>query len=145
MSDATILVVDDEPDILLTTKVLLERSGYEVITATNGFEALGATRIKKPDVILLDVMLPGENGYRVARALREDEAIGVYDRPNRIILVTARNLSTDPEREQLFQDFAKPDLVHYKPYDLDKLLAQIADLLDPAYSRPDEAEGVREL
>ncbi len=45
MSKATILVVDDEPDILLTTKVLLERSGYEVITATNGFATCGSTTI----------------------------------------------------------------------------------------------------
>ena len=129
MSDSTILVVDDEPDILETTRVLLERSGYKVVTAVNGFEALGAARICKPDLILLDVMLPGENGYRVARALREDEALGVYEKPNRIILVTARDLSSDPEREQLFQDFARPDRVHYKPFNLDQLLAQIAELL----------------
>jgi CheY-like chemotaxis protein len=129
MSEKKVLVVDDEPDILETTKVLLERKGYEVVTATNGFEALGAARICKPDLIILDVMLPGENGYRVSRALREDEALGVYERPNRIILVTARNLSTDPEREQLFQDFAKPDRVIYKPFDLDDLIDQVGELI----------------
>ncbi len=129
MSGKTILVVDDEADILETTKVLLERSGYEVVTATNGFEALGAARICKPDLIILDVMLPGENGYRVSHTLREDEALGVYERPNRIILVTARDLSTDPEREQLFQDFAKPDRVIYKPFDLDDLVSQVGELL----------------
>ncbi|MFV2072545.1 MAG: response regulator [Thermoanaerobaculales bacterium] len=129
MSNATILVVDDDPDILETTKVALERSGYEVVTATNGFEALGAARIRKPDLILLDVMLPEENGYRVARALREDEEIGVYERPNRIILVTARDLSTEPDREQMFQDFAQPDRVIYKPFDLDNLLRQVEELL----------------
>ena len=139
MSETTILLVDDEPDILETTKALLERSGYRVITAVNGFEALGAARICKPDLILLDVMLPGENGYRVARTLREDEALGVYEHPNRIILITARDLSSDPEREQLFQDFAKPDRVHYKPFDFDQLLAQIEDVLSTVRSDSDDA------
>ena len=129
MSEPTILVVDDDPDILETTKVALGRSGYDVITAVNGFEAIGAARIRKPDLILLDVMLPRENGYRVARTLREDEAAGVYSQPNSIILLTARDLSTDPDREQLFQNFAKPDRVIYKPFDLDELLEQIETLL----------------
>jgi len=130
MSEPTILVVDDDPDILVTTKVALSRSGYAVITATNGFEAVGAARIRKPDLILLDVMMPEENGYRVARILREDEQLGVYERPNLIVLVTARDLSTSPDREELFQDFAKPDRVIYKPFDLDDLLQQVAELLE---------------
>ena len=66
---------------------------------------------------------------RVARTLREDEAAGVYSQPNSIILLTARDLSTDPDREQLFQNFAKPDRVIYKPFDLDELLEQIETLL----------------
>ncbi len=132
MSEATILVVDDDPDIRDTTHVALERAGYSVVTAANGFEAIGAARVAKPDVILLDVMMPRENGYRVARILREDEAAGVYERPNRIALLTARDLSSDPEREQLFQDFAKPDRVIYKPFELDDLLAEIAALLSDA-------------
>jgi len=129
MSQQTILVVDDDPDILMTTQVALDRSGYEVITATNGFEAVGAARVRKPDLILLDVMLPEENGYRVARILREDEACGVYERPNLIVLVTARDLSSAPDREEMFRDFAKPDRVIYKPFDLDDLMGQVAELL----------------
>lgn len=131
MSDATVLLVDDDPDILITNKVALERAGYKVITATNGFEALGAARARKPDLILLDVMMPGENGYRVARILREDEAAGVYERPNRIVLVTARDLSNFPDREEMFRDFAKPDRVIYKPFDLDDLVTQVGELLTP--------------
>lgn len=129
MSRSKILLVDDDPDILETTKVALERADYEVLTATNGLEALGSVRISRPDLILLDVMLPGENGYRVARTIREDEDAGVYDRPNRIILVTARDLSNDPEREELFGDFARPDRVVYKPFELEDLLRQIEELL----------------
>jgi len=129
MSRSKILLVDDDPDILETTKVALERADYEVLTATNGLEALGSVRISRPDLILLDVMLPGENGYRVARTIREDEDAGVYDRRNRIILVTARDLSNDLEREELFGDFARPDRVVYKPFELEDLLQQIEELL----------------
>jgi CheY-like chemotaxis protein len=130
MTKATILVVDDDPDILSTTRVALERAGYEVLTAANGLEGLGAVRISRPDLVLLDVMLPGENGYRVARAIREDEAAGVYEHRNRIILFTARDLSNEPDREQMFSDFAQPDRVIYKPFDLDDLMAQIEQLLN---------------
>ncbi len=130
MTKATILLVDDDLDILETTKVALERAGFEVLTATNGLEALGAVRISRPDLILLDVMLPGENGYRVARAIREDEETGVYERRNKIILVTARDLSTDPDREDIFQDFARPDDVVYKPFDLHDLLLKVRELLE---------------
>ena len=129
MSETTILVVDDDQDIQVTTKVALSRAGYNVITASNGFEAVGAVRLRKPDLVLLDVMMPEENGYRVARTIREDEEKGVYEKPNLIVLVTARDLSATPDREELFQDFAKPDRVIYKPFDLDDLIGQVAELL----------------
>lgn len=129
MSQTTILLVDDDPDILETTRFALEREDYEVFTATNGLEALGAVRIRRPDLILLDVMLPGENGYRVARAIREDEEAGVYEKRNKIILVTARDLSNEPGREDLFEGFAQPDRVVYKPFELEDLLGQVKKLL----------------
>lgn len=132
MSKAKILLVDDEPDILDTMQAALEMDDYEVVTATNGLEALGAVRVTNPDLILLDVMLPGENGYRVAHAIREDEAKGVYEKRTPIVLVTARDLSADPEREQVFMDFSQADMVMYKPFDLDDLLAAVDDLLNHA-------------
>ena len=129
MGKARILLVDDEPDILHTVQRALEFEDYEVLTATNGLEALGAIRIHQPDLVLLDVMLPGENGYRVARAVREDQEKGVYDRSIPIILVTARDLSADPEREQMFMDFSRANRVMYKPFDLDELLELVAGVL----------------
>jgi two-component system response regulator MprA len=132
MSKAKIVLVDDEPDILQTVQRALEFDDYEVITATNGLEALGAVRVHKPDLVLLDVMLPGENGYRVARAIREDEEKGVYERRIPIVLVTARDLSADPEREEMFMGFTQADEVVYKPFELDDLLALVARLLEAA-------------
>lgn len=125
-----ILLVDDEPDVIETVAFRLEQEGYEVLTATDGLEALDATRSNQPDLLILDVMLPGENGYRVAHKLREEQQAGTYPRQLPIILLTARDLSSDPEREKIFMDFSGADRVIYKPFDLDDLVAQVGELLE---------------
>jgi DNA-binding response OmpR family regulator len=140
VAKARILLVDDEPDIVETVQYVLESDDYEVITATNGVEALGTARIEQPDLVLLDVMLPKENGYRVAKLIREDEEAGLYSRPVRIILLTARDLSHDAERERMFMEFSQADVMMYKPFDLDELLQQIATLLETG--APDATLGV---
>lgn len=68
-----ILVVDDEPDMLLAIKMRLEATGYQVLTATDGMEGLNMARREKPDLIILDIMLPKMNGYKVSRLLKFDE------------------------------------------------------------------------
>lgn len=127
---AHILVVDDEPDVIETILFGLEMEGYSVMTAGNGLEALGAVRARQPDLVVLDVMLPGENGYRVAHFIREDEARGVYDGHIPIILLTARDLSREPEREEMFREFSQADVMMYKPFDLDDLVGTIEKLLE---------------
>jgi two-component system alkaline phosphatase synthesis response regulator PhoP len=127
MSPAKILVADDEPDVVETIRFRLEQEGYDVVTCANGLEALGAARSARPDLIVLDVMMPGENGYRVAKLIREDEAAGVYEHRTPIILLTARNLKFDPEREKMFMDFSQADLP--APFDLEELVTRIAALL----------------
>ena len=121
-----ILVVDDEPDIRETLQYRLAlEERFEVVTADNGLEALGAVRVHRPDVILLDVMMPGENGYRVARAVREDEEAGRLAGRALILLLTARDLSDDPEREEIFHRFSRADEVIYKPFDLEALVGRL--------------------
>lgn len=124
-----ILVADDEPDVLESLKFRLLLEGYEVATAADGLEALGAARSGQPDLVLLDVMMPRENGYRISRLLREDEARGVYPEGLRIVLLTARNLASDPDRERIFLEFSRADLMLYKPFDLELLVERIARLL----------------
>jgi len=120
-----ILVVDDEPNILECLTYALETSGFDVIRASNGLEALGAARIHRPDLVLLDVIMPGENGYRVARTLREDQELGIYSETMTILLMTARDLSDNPTRERIFNEFSRADAVIYKPFDLDELIDRI--------------------
>lgn len=89
-----VLLVDDEPNILLSLKFLMQKEGYEVLVAENGDEALALARQSLPDLVILDVMLPSPNGYEVCQAMRADpRLIGLY-----IMMLTAK--SNPAEREK---------------------------------------------
>ena len=91
---ARILVVDDEPDSVELLQEFLTGKGYEVVTASNGEEALRKVKEERPHLILLDVRMPGMNGLDVLRKVREfDQEVGV-------IMVTAVN-EEDTGREAL--------------------------------------------
>lgn len=132
MEPQTILVVDDDPDVLETIRFGLEREGYHVVTAIDGVDALMAVRRDTPDLMVLDVMIPKENGYRVSKLIKEDQAAGRLPKPLPIILLTARNLRDDPSREAMFRDFSQADAVMYKPFEMADLLRRIQSLLSPA-------------
>lgn len=84
----TILVVDDEPDILDILRYNLEKAGYQVLTAEDGIKALHLARTSKPDLLVLDIMLPEIDGLDVCATVRRE-----LDLP--IILLTARDSETD--------------------------------------------------
>jgi DNA-binding response OmpR family regulator len=67
-----ILIVDDEPNIIVPLQFLMEQNGYGVIVAATGEEAMEAVTASKPDLILLDIMLPGVDGYQVCQNIREN-------------------------------------------------------------------------
>ena len=69
-----VLIADDDPDIRMLVRLRLERSGFAVIAATNGFEALQLATESHPDLAILDVSMPGLSGIEVTRALREQNA-----------------------------------------------------------------------
>jgi len=132
MAKLKILVADDEQDVIDTVRYCLEREGFEVVTAANGLEALGAVRVQRPDLLILDVMMPGENGYRISRMIREDQESGIYAESLRILLLTARDLRREPERERTMMEFSGADRVLYKPFELDELVATVRGMLDEA-------------
>jgi DNA-binding response OmpR family regulator len=72
MDKPRVLIVEDEPHILLSLEVLLERAGYATISARDGEEGLRLIRQLRPDVVLLDVMMPKRNGYEVCQAVKAD-------------------------------------------------------------------------
>ncbi|OQW91464.1 MAG: two-component system response regulator [Beggiatoa sp. IS2] len=90
----SVLVVDDEPNILLSLEFLMKQSKYQVCTAKDGDEAIHAIETSPPDLILLDVSMPKQNGYQVCETIRAN--------PNwqhiRIIMLTAKG--RDIEREK---------------------------------------------
>ena len=96
MSDdpRTVLVADDDEDILQLVSFRLERAGYTVVTAADGQQALTAAREHRPDLAVLDVMMPGLNGYEVTRQLRSDPATAAIP----VILLTARVQEADVSR-----------------------------------------------
>ncbi len=96
MSDdpRTVLVADDDEDILQLVSFRLERAGYTVVTAADGQQALAAAREHRPDLAVLDVMMPGLNGYEVTRELRADPATAAIP----VILLTARVQEADVSR-----------------------------------------------
>jgi two-component system alkaline phosphatase synthesis response regulator PhoP len=88
MTQAKILVIDDEPSILKLVAAYLKPEGYEIVLAATGTEGLKIARMARPDLVVLDLMLPGMDGLEVLSQLRRDS--DVY-----VILLTARSEETD--------------------------------------------------
>jgi CheY-like chemotaxis protein len=82
---ASILVVDDDPEIVAMLTTRLGNRGYKVTSASDGHRALELARREKPELVLLDVMMPGKSGWEVARALRQDPVTQHI----KIVMVTA--------------------------------------------------------
>jgi CheY-like chemotaxis protein len=91
---AKVLVVDDEPDVLLLCRVNLEFEGYEVVEAADGHQALQRIRESAPDVVLLDVMMPDMDGWQVLGAIKDDPAL--KDIP--VVMLTAKVQDQDQLR-----------------------------------------------
>jgi two-component system alkaline phosphatase synthesis response regulator PhoP len=89
-----VLVVDDEPDVLLLCRVNLEFEGYEVVEAADGQQAMDKVAEHRPDVILLDVMMPRMDGWQVLSALKADEAY----REIPVVMLTAKVQDADQIR-----------------------------------------------
>jgi DNA-binding response OmpR family regulator len=117
MSQAKILIVDDEPDLAETVRFSLELEGYNVLVATNGEEGLNVARQEKPDLILLDLMLPKLDGYKVCRLLKFDERYKSIP----ILMLTAKT----QEKDIILGKATGANEYLTKPFDMDELMAKI--------------------
>jgi two-component system, OmpR family, alkaline phosphatase synthesis response regulator PhoP len=111
----TILVVDDEPDIVLGLRDALEFEGFRVIGASKGKEAILLARSEAPDAVVLDLMLPDVNGYAVCEELRRQRPLVP------IIMLTARSQEADKIRGL---DVGADDYVT-KPFGVNELIARM--------------------
>ena len=93
---ATVLAVDDEPDILEIVKVNLELDGHDVVLARSGAEALELVRRQPPDLVVLDIMMPGIDGWDVLARLKSDPDLKAATVP--VVMLTARTADDDRVR-----------------------------------------------
>ncbi|MBE0506085.1 MAG: response regulator [Marinospirillum sp.] len=91
---ARVLVVDDEPNIVLSLEFLMQQAGFEVSTAQDGETALELVDKTPPDLLLLDISLPGISGFEVLEALRAQEAF----RKLPIVMLTAHGREVEREK-----------------------------------------------
>ena len=123
----TILIVEDEKNIVDILRFNLQREGYDTMEAYDGEDGLDKARSGKPDLILLDVMLPRMNGFDVCRALRE----GGSNVP--VVILTAREEETD---KVLGLEIGADDYIT-KPFSMRELIARVgANIRRTAMSAP---------
>ncbi|MCF7927741.1 MAG: response regulator [Spirochaetales bacterium] len=130
MARETILVVDDESDILELVRFNLEREGYTVITKTTGEDALSDISQNMPDLIVLDIMLPGIDGLDVARQLKQK----TETRSVPILMLTAKNEDSDVITGL---ELGADDYIA-KPFSPKVLIARIRAILRKTGSLPEE-------
>jgi DNA-binding response OmpR family regulator len=128
----TILVVDDERQIVQIASDYLQHAGFAVVTASDGAEALAQTRSERPDLIVLDLGLPARDGLDVARALRRESNVP-------IIILTARV----SEADRLEGLEAGADDYVTKPFSPRELVARVKAVLRRAGSAAEGREQVR--
>ncbi len=117
----TVLIADDEPNIVISLEFLMKREGHRVLVARDGVQALAAIREHKPDLVLLDVMMPGLTGFEVCQQVRADEAVAA----TRILMLTAKGRETDVA-QGLGQG---ADAYMTKPFSTKDLAARVRELL----------------
>ncbi len=94
MTSHSVLIVDDEPNIVLSLEFLMKKAGLEVRIARDGESALQAMQENKPDIVLLDVMLPKRDGYDVCQTIRANPLWEDV----RILMLTAKGRNIEREK-----------------------------------------------
>jgi two-component system alkaline phosphatase synthesis response regulator PhoP len=118
---AKVLIVDDEPNIVLALEFLLEREGYQVKKAYDGQQALETLSTFIPDIIVLDVMMPGIDGFETARRIRNNPALELA----KIVFLTAKG--TQRDKETGYANGAEYYLI--KPFDNEVFVSTINEIM----------------
>jgi DNA-binding response OmpR family regulator len=118
-----VLIVDDEPNIVLSLEFLMKQQGYETRVARDGDEALAEVERFRPDLVLLDVMLPLRDGFEVCQRLRAD---GWSDL--KILMLTAKGRDVEIEKGLALG----ADGYVTKPFSTAELVARVANMLEGA-------------
>lgn len=117
-----ILIIDDEPNIVLSLQFLMKREGFEVAVAGDGEAALRAMAERRPDLVILDVMMPKLNGFEVCQRIRAEPAF----RSVAVLMLTARGRETEMKRGLELG----ADAYVTKPFSTRDLVAEVRRLLE---------------
>ena len=117
-----ILIVDDEPNIVIPLQFLMEQNGYRTLVAQSGEEALESISKEKPDLVLLDIMLPGVDGFEVCEIVR----LNPEWRNTRIIFLTAKGRDVDIAKGMVLG----ADAYITKPFSNQQIIEAVTKLLE---------------
>jgi len=143
--DKTVLIVDDEPDVVDYFAGILERAGFNVMTASNGREALGCVARKKPDFISLDLVMPEKSGIKFLYELRKNREWARI--PIMIVTAHARDDLGKEDFEEIFSDRTAigPTIYLEKPVKPERFLNNVKRVLglEPLDEESDSREEQR--
>jgi two-component system alkaline phosphatase synthesis response regulator PhoP len=117
----SILIAEDEPNIVISLEFLLKEAGYEVAIARDGSQAVNLADELRPDLIVLDVMLPALNGFDVCRRIRDSR----QGKDTKVLMLTARGRDGEVAKGMA----AGADAYLTKPFATRELVKVVADLL----------------
>lgn len=116
----TILLVDDDPEIVESMRIALEARGYQILIARDGNQGLAMAERDNPDLVILDMMMPKRSGFLVLERLRRTQRI-----PTRVIMITAN----EGTRHKAYAEMLGVDDYIRKPFAMDRLLESVRRLL----------------
>lgn len=116
-----ILIVDDEPNIVMTLEYTFKKQGFEVFIARDGSEALQILDTNTPNVVLLDIMMPNVDGYQTLNYIKNNDSL----KNTRVVFLTAKNKASDIEKGLKLG----ADKYLTKPFSIKKIVSEINELL----------------
>ena len=117
-----ILIVDDEPNILISLEFIFKREGYTVSVARDGAEGLAAIQSQRPDLVVLDVMMPKLDGFAILQAVRADPGLAY----TRILMLTAKGREAERKKGLMLG----ADAYLPKPFSTHELIDKAHELLN---------------
>ena len=116
-----ILIVEDEPNIVMTLEYAFKKKGFKVFIARDGLEALHILKKNIPDVVLLDIMMPNLDGYQTLKEIKKIESLA----NTKVIFLTAKNKMSDIEKGLKLG----ADKYLAKPFSIKKIVSEIMEQL----------------
>ena len=118
-----ILIVDDEPNIVISLEFLMKREGFLVAVAVDGEEALQKIAEIQPDLVLLDIMMPKKSGFEVCQEIRSNPAWASI----KVVMLTAKGRDTEVQKGMALG----ADAYVTKPFSTKDLVAKVKSVLEP--------------